>query len=164
MGKKVRETRTYQVPYNNLGALIGSAPFAQMLAYKLRDSGPMGNGYSFRFSHDITLMSYGEYITINLYPSGPSTTQIEIESACVMPTQIFDWGTNKKNIEAFWRVIDSNFAQPVQQQPYVQPMQQQYTQPVQQQYTAPQGNFCNHCGNPVPAGSRFCNRCGGQLG
>ena len=171
MGKKVRDTRVYQIPYNTIGNLMGSAQFAQSLAYKLRDSGPTQNGYQFRFSHDITLMSYGEYITIWLTPTGPSTTQVEVESACVMPTQIFDWGTNKKNIEALWRYLDGTLVQPMQQpvqqpvqQSYVQPVQQ-YAQPVQQTYAAaPQGNFCNQCGNPVPAGSRFCGRCGSQLG
>ena len=40
------------------------------------------------------LFSWGEEVTVTITDNGDVT----IKSACVLPTQIIDWGRNKKNV------------------------------------------------------------------
>ena len=48
-------------------------------------------------STSLNLRSWGEKIEINVLPDN----SISITSKCSMPTQCFDWGKNKANVDKF---------------------------------------------------------------
>ena len=56
-------------------------------------------GAIFELSHDITWLSWGEKIMMDLYPCNEQQTIVEIKSECAMPTQIIDWGRNSTNVK-----------------------------------------------------------------
>ena len=56
------------------------------------------NGVIFEMVHDISFTSWGENITIEMYPLNEAQTVVDILSKCVMPTQVFDMGQNKNNV------------------------------------------------------------------
>ena len=43
----------------------------------------------------LNLWSFGETVTVTL-----ARDHLMLRSACVMPTQCFDWGKNRRNVEA----------------------------------------------------------------
>jgi hypothetical protein len=45
----------------------------------------------------VSFWSWGENITIEIHPDGP----MSVTSSCTLPTQCFDWGKNKKNVNKF---------------------------------------------------------------
>lgn len=51
-----------------------------------------------RATVNVTLMSWGEHITINV-GQHPQGSVVHIESKCAMPVQLVDWGRNKKNVD-----------------------------------------------------------------
>ena len=55
----------------------------------------------------MSFVSYGEKITVTLTYLGEDKTQIDIVSECGMPTQIIDYGKNKKNVNAIFDYIIS---------------------------------------------------------
>lgn len=42
--------------------------------------------------------SWGEQISIQVYPKGPTHTQAHIESKSSLPFTLVDWGINRKNV------------------------------------------------------------------
>lgn len=63
------------------------------------------NGVIFEMSHDMTMSSWGENITVEMYPHNETQTVVDILSKCVMPTQIFDMGQNKNNVKDILRYL-----------------------------------------------------------
>lgn len=53
-------------------------------------------------SASINLQSWGEKILIDFLPTGGLT----VTSKCVLPTQCFDWGKNRGNIEKLLAALD----------------------------------------------------------
>ena len=51
--------------------------------------------------------SWSEHITIRLVDKSEECT-VRFRSVCAMPTQVFDWGKNRKNALDFFRKLDSN--------------------------------------------------------
>ena len=56
-------------------------------------------GVIFKMSHDISFASWGENVTVKIYPYNEQQTVVDILSECSMPTQLFDWGQNSKNVK-----------------------------------------------------------------
>ncbi len=56
-------------------------------------------GVVFKMTHDMSFNSWGENITVNIYPYNEQQTVVDILSKCSMPTQLFDMGQNKKNVK-----------------------------------------------------------------
>lgn len=66
----------------------------------LQGESPYGNGGAWlQIKHGISFTSWGENITVILTPVGMEQTSVLIRSECALPTQIIDWGKNKKNVE-----------------------------------------------------------------
>jgi hypothetical protein len=47
------------------------------------------------------LLSYGEKVTIHF----TENAALEIRSVCAVPSQLFDWGKNKTNVDGFVRLF-----------------------------------------------------------
>ncbi len=48
--------------------------------------------------------SFGEILSVTIGPDG----QLQITSKCVMPTQCFDWGKNRRNVEKLVELIETS--------------------------------------------------------
>ena len=56
-------------------------------------------GVNFHMSASINFASWGEKIDLHMFPYNEQQTMVEIKSECAMPTQLFDMGKNKENVE-----------------------------------------------------------------
>ncbi len=97
-----------------------------------------------QISHRLSFTSWGEDIKVMLTIQGDNTL-VDVNSECVLPTQIIDLGKNKENVNKIINYITSCCAY------------HQTGQPVQT------GVFCPYCGNPVDAAEVFCKYCGNGL-
>ncbi len=78
--------------------------------FKLKGEYPDGNGgVTFKFSHHMTFLSWGEKITVRLIPYNDYQTIVDIVSECAMPTQIIDYGMNNKNLREILTVLLDGF-------------------------------------------------------
>lgn len=139
--------------------------------FALRSENPSQNGVWFRVHHGASMTSWGEKITVTLTPMGQQT-MVKIHSECGMPTQLIDYGKNKKVVAyLFDFIMRSGYGQPnvtaqVQYRPYQVPQNQGYAQQAPQPAqpkSAAQKRFCTNCGTPSAAGMKFCMKCGKPL-
>lgn len=107
MGAKAQESRNY----NNVPMIYFQEQCRRIndagLNLSLQSENPNddGNGVWFRIIHGATMSSWGEKITITLKNTG-SGTNVHILSACGMPTQIVDYGKNKKNVKVIFNYLE----------------------------------------------------------
>lgn len=141
------------------------------LNVSLKSENPEQNGTIwFRIHHGMSMASYGEKITVTVAPVNGGTS-IHILSQCGMPTQIIDYGKNKKNVAAIFRYLEDGMqsAPPAQQYaPQPAPVQQQIpaqqpAEPQQISNPANQIRYCTNCGTPNSSESNFCIQCGTRL-
>ena len=67
--------------------------------YQIIRETPGGRGgVEFELIHSISFSSWGENILLHLGPINETQTRVDIKSECSLPTQMFDWGKNKKNV------------------------------------------------------------------
>lgn len=67
--------------------------------YQITKEYPDGRGgVYFELIHSISFSSWGENISLHMSPYNDTQTLIEIKSECSLPTQLVDWGKNKKNV------------------------------------------------------------------
>ena len=133
------------------------------LNLSLKSENPEQNGSIwFRIHHGMSMASYGEKITVTVAPAQGGTS-IHILAQCGLPTQVIDYGKNKKNVAAIFRYIEDGMnAAPPAQQYAAQPVQQPVQQPVAQ--PAPGAvKYCPNCGAPNNPQSNFCIQCGTRL-
>lgn len=125
--------------------------------FALRSENPTPTGVWFRVHHGASMASWGEKITITLTPMGQQT-KVNIFSECGMPTQLIDYGKNRKVVNyLFDFIMRPGYGQPAQNQDYAQQQAQSVQQP------APQTRFCTACGKAITPGARFCIGCGKSL-
>lgn len=137
--------------------------------FALRSENPTPTGVWFRVHHGASFSSWGEKVTVTLTPMNPRQTKVNIFSECGMPTQIVDYGKNRKVVNyLFDFIMRPGYGQPIpptpQNQAYApnpQPMQPPVQQPVQQPVA--QNQFCTNCGSPNAPGNQFCTKCGTPL-
>ena len=141
------ETRTYPIPTKIVADAIVAPAFAGAMQFRFVNTIPGAMGYTYRYLHGVTLLSWGEEIDITLTPAGDNGTQIKIRSTCSMAMQLIDWGKNKANVQAIWKYIENNLLA-------------QYNSPRITQTTS----FCGNCGAPVENGTAFCTKCGKSVG
>lgn len=107
MGAKAYDVRRLNRPLDYVVdkmRRIGSAK----LNFTFQSEHPDGyGGCWFAICHSVSMTSWGENIKVSLHPIDFNTTDIEINSECALPTQIVDWGKNKKNIEAIFKYLAS---------------------------------------------------------
>lgn len=156
--------------------------------FALRSENPTPTGVWFRVHHGVSFTSWGEKITVTLTPMGQQT-KVNIFSECGMPTQLVDYGKNRKVVNyLFDFIMRASYGQPASMAPpqnpaYPQaPQNQAYPQQVPQnqaypqqatqnqaysqqasqpiQQPAAQRRFCTNCGNQVAPGLKFCTMCG----
>jgi hypothetical protein len=103
------ESRTYQLPQDELAAVVKSA---------LEDSGWSYNvlaGGEFLASVPFSGWTWGEEFKVKILPNGV----IEAESKCttIRLPQVFDFGKNRRNVETFFALVEHVIRQGVDQRP-----------------------------------------------
>ena len=125
--------------------------------FALRSENPTPTGVWFRVHHGASMASWGEKITVTLTPMGQQT-KVHIFSECGMPTQLIDYGKNRKVVNyLFDFIMRPGYGQPAQNQDHTLQQAQSVQQP------APQARFCTACGKPIVPGASFCIGCGKPL-
>ena len=135
--------------HTQLALLLQDRCFAARMNWSLHESYPTPTGSCYVFFSNISMTSWSEKITVTLTSSGPNDTYVHILSKCVLPTQLVDWGKNKKNVEAVSAYILENMEH------Y---RHRQAAPPPHQGF-----GFCRHCGAPRTGIGSFCPSCGKPL-
>ncbi len=189
MGAKAENQKIYPVSIEYFAAKT-RAIGASGLNLSLKSENPMPDGVWFRILHGMSAASYGEKITVTL-KALPGQTSVHIHSECGLPTQLVDYGKNRKNVEAifayFEQGIESAPAAPAVQtvapapqqtpapepQPTPAPQPEPVPAPALQPATAPQPApapqpvrthvFCASCGAKNNINANFCYGCGRKL-
>lgn len=106
MAAKYGETRMCNIPLmaivERLRAINGSG-----LGFKFGSEIPnQTNGVTITMGHGVSMTSWGENITVTLNPVQPEgTTKVDILSQCALPTQVIDWGKNKKLVHKLFEYL-----------------------------------------------------------
>jgi hypothetical protein len=111
MAANHQETRIYQMPMDNIVAILRSPRFAIELNLEIKSENPTAEGVWYRFHHGMTMQSYGEKITVTLNARSDGSVQVIVYSECGMPTQVVDWGKNKSNVEIIFNYIEASLNQ-----------------------------------------------------
>lgn len=151
MGAKHQEKRVYNVDYNAAVMAVRSMDKSS-LNIDLQSENPTPTGVWFRFLHGMSFKSYGEKITITLNRTA-NGTEVDILSECGMPTQFFDSGKNRQNVNNIFDFFGNALANAPQ--PAAQPQPAPQAPAVNGQF-----KFCSQCGTKASADSRFCASCG----
>ena len=104
MGKKADGQNTYPVALDYFVFKCRQIESAG-LDMSLKSENPTNNGVWFRFHHGFSMRSYGEKITVTLTPDNAGTL-VQIHSECGMPTQLVDYGMNKKNVASLFQYFE----------------------------------------------------------
>jgi len=54
-----------------------------------------------------SLFSFSERVTVDFIQLDQNEYLVELESKCLFPFQIFDWGKNRRNCDRFFKCLDS---------------------------------------------------------
>ena len=107
MARSAKETRQYSAPLEYFSGKLRAVESAG-LNVSLKSENPTESGVWFRIHHGMTAASYGERITVTLTRLPNGGTGAEIESECVMPTQMFDAGKNKSNVNVIFGYLEKD--------------------------------------------------------
>ncbi len=106
MAANYREHRFYPVHIDYFVQKARQMNLAGLKKYRYVSDVPIQNGVLVRVSKDVSLASWGEYMQISMTWT-PEGTHLDIVSECAMPTQIIDWGANKKNVQALFNYFET---------------------------------------------------------
>lgn len=160
MAAKHNSSQIINASMEQMQAVLTDPLFSTSLKMKYRSGGVFPNGANYIFLHDVNLSSWGENVNINIIPMGENSLKVDISSECALPTQIIDWGQNKKNVDKIFNYISQNLFRFQNAIPVNAAPTQQVNMPA-----APvqQNRFCNACGTKLSLESRFCHNCGTKI-
>jgi hypothetical protein len=98
MTAKFERTKSYDLPKHDLLLLAESALIS--CGFKIKNI-DRGQGIIDAKSR-LNIWSWTEEIVIEVHESG----SIYMESRCYIPTQVVDWGKNRKNVERFFDALN----------------------------------------------------------
>ncbi|MCR4594656.1 MAG: hypothetical protein K5761_06340 [Clostridiales bacterium] len=141
MAANAREARILPADMQFLLSMLRGIA-ASGLKYVYRGEFPVPGGVQVRLGHSISFSSWGEDITITMTAQG-NQTFVDIFSECSLPTQIIDYGKNRKNVNVIFNFLMQNI--------YA------HNQP------RPNANVCPNCGKPFDNVGSFCSVCGTKI-
>lgn len=99
---KHKENRTYSNGTDDIGKLITKS---------LMNAGFKKVGFNSELdryfaSAGMSLWSFGENIAVKVNPTAEGQ-EVQFASVCVFPTQIADWGKNKRNAKKFFTQLEA---------------------------------------------------------
>ena len=96
------ENKSFQKSKNELKSSIEKA----FLNLKVKNIYYDEDNSTFSARTRMSIYSWSENITVELYENG-NLTEVDFKSKCALPTQIIDWGKNKRNSKKFFKNIES---------------------------------------------------------
>ena len=90
----VRREATFEVQM--AAATLADRATSALMALGLNDV--RRDGLTIKARKGLNWRSFGEHITVSLAESAPGRTRVKVESASVVVTTIFDWGSGAKNV------------------------------------------------------------------
>lgn len=106
MAAQYCETRNYPAECQAVINQLGAPQFCSIQKLNYTGAMPIPSGCTLNFHHGFNLASYGEAIRVTVIATGPASCQITIHSECDMPTQLIDWGQNKKNVQGIFTFFE----------------------------------------------------------
>jgi len=151
MGAKFSNSFNFNATMDQAVNLFRDGTFAIQMKFNFLSELPMYNGVQFNYNNGVTFTSWGEDISIVVSFVDPNTVSISVLSECSLPTQIIDWGKNRRNVDKIFQYIGSNIAR------YATPF---VNAPVSGSAQSGPCKYCGNCGAPLNSCDRFCNNCG----
>ena len=96
------ESRSFHKSKNELKSLTEKA----FLNLKFKNIYFDEEDSSFSAKTRMSIYSWSEYVTVKLSENG-NFTEVDFKSKCALPTQIIDWGKNKRNSKKFFKNLES---------------------------------------------------------
>ena len=147
--------------------VVRDTGFSSALRLEMKSENPIADGVWYRFHHGTTFTSWGEKITITLGRVGEASTSLSIFSECALPTQVIDWGKNRKNVHNIFEYIEKQLAARnggVRVSASAAPSgTNAYASCDGNSSSDPTPRFCSKCGARVSAEDIFCAHCGNKL-
>ena len=102
---KFKTTQTIHSDFNTSFVLIKEAlENARFSKVNIDEDGTKINARS-----GFSMSSWSEYIQVKIHRNA-DRTEFEFKSICALPTQIFDWGKNKRNYKRFEKELNKLIA------------------------------------------------------
>ena len=157
MGAKYEGRFIFNYNINLLYQLLTDIKFLMDMNFSINVNNYQPQTCLMRYNHSMTFTSWGEKITILLTALNDSQTSVSIESKCMLPTQIIDYGKNRKNVDQINAYIVQNIGAFTMNQQHS--TSQQYAP-----YPNSQSVYCWNCGCALSVNSgNFCSCCGAKL-
>ena len=157
MGLKYEQQFIFNFHINSLYQLLANMHFLTEMKFTMNMNSYQPQNCCMRYNRGMSFTSWGEEITILLTPLGDSQTSMHIVSACVMPTQIIDFGKNRDNVTNISKYIMRHIGAFVQNQAPVVTQNQTFVHNSQVK-------FCPKCGASLADNrGNFCALCGAKL-
>lgn len=106
MAANYRESRQYQLPIMEIVYKLRTIKSSGLRISYVREFAIPG-GAQLEFTSGVSALSWGENITVRLTETANGFTMTDIISECLFPTQIIDWGKNKKNVTKLFGYLDA---------------------------------------------------------
>ncbi len=90
----VRREATFEVPM--AAGTLADRAIPALTALGLNEV--RRDGLTIKARRGLNWRSFGEHITVSLSESAPGRTHVKVESASVVVTTIFDWGSGARNV------------------------------------------------------------------
>lgn len=107
MAANYSSSRVYQIPLQCFVDELRAPQFYSMLGFSPGRETPTPSGPVFYFARGMSMLSWGDSLTVSIYPIAPGSVQVTVSSECAMPTQVIDWGQNKKNVEKIFAHLET---------------------------------------------------------
>lgn len=147
MAASNNQTFIVNASLQQVNALMCDAAFIQGTELTFAAHIPTPNQITFRFTTGVSFTSWGEIVNITIAAIGNNQVQMSIDSECAMPTQIIDYGKNRRNVERVANYVNQNIGRYTMTPPSAAPAQR----------------FCQQCGAQLTPNSQFCTKCGKKL-
>lgn len=181
MAASHNESKIYPISIESFLPVLRSTHFTSDQSFIFRSENPTNEGVWYRFHHGVSMSSWGEKITITLTRLPNNATNVHIHSECGLPTQVIDWGKNKKIVQGIFNYLDNNVRQvnpPQNPQPQMQATTASqkrcscgavlspnaaFCTSCGKKASVEQKRFCTSCGAPAEPDAAFCAKCGNKL-
>ncbi len=106
MAANYGESRQYQLPIMEIVNSLRTINSSGLRISYVREFAIPG-GAQLEFRSGVSALSWGENIIVRLTKMANGFTMTDIISECSFPTQIIDWGKNRKNVTKLFGYLDT---------------------------------------------------------
>ena len=145
MAQFIKEKKKLNATLNQIEAMMQDVSFCKTLKFSFKEKSCSQEKRQFVFNHGVSFTSWGESIAITAVRIEDGV-EVEVFSQALMPTQIIDFGKNKKNVKLVFDYITNNLAK--------------YTDDLCNEILMKKQ--CVSCGKDLKKDDNFCPICGSK--